>query len=230
MRNILLSFSFLCVLFSCSKQSSKEMYSTVVDTLYIDNLNLPDSIKEQLFKYDLKFGIAIPKYYYIKDSLPIDLNRDRLIDTLILLSPVLLEDSRYLNYVTADMSGRTLVEVINGPKNSKIRNVYKNIASNIGGVLSKYSGLFLTSEGFEIRHQSGSRYSWEYIADFSTSYPDSIYLVRVQTICSFNGVDKKREYLFAKKSVQEINIGDTIKNNCNCDEFWMDLEKMEEKN
>lgn len=227
MRNVLIGLISFCILSSCYKQDSKEVHSIVMDTLYIHGLNLPDNIEKDLSKFNLKFGIAIPKYYLVKDSLAIDLNEDALMDTLILLSPILLEDSKYSDYLTAGAPGRILVEVINLGRSSKVRNVYKNLTSNIGGVLSKYSGISRTKDGFEIRHESGNRYSWSYTSNFSIHNHDSIYLIRLQKICSLNGLDEKREYFFERKSVQQINIADTIKNNCNCDKLWMDLEKIQ---
>ena len=102
---------------------------------------------------------------------------------------------------------------------------YQNLISNIGGVLSKYNGLFLTENGFEIQHQAGSRFSWEYFTEYSTKSADSISLSGIKKVCSFEGFGKNIEYSFNKYSPGNINIPDTIYNNCDCDSIWLELEK-----
>jgi len=215
----------LCLtLFSCAKFSNEVGN---VDTLRI--YDLEDGIpKELIGRYYSRFGVSIPKYYVVLDSLAIDLDGNQFKDTLVVFSPLILEDSRFGSL--AQRPKRVLVEIMNVAGRSTIRNTYVNLISNAGGVLSKYNGMSLTNTGFEIRHQAGSRYSWEYIAEFSTAYPDSIYLVRLQKECSFDYATEQEEYVFGQKSVQEISIDDSLSANCNCDRIWKNIEKLKASN
>lgn len=213
-------------LFACNHSEPREKQLSVQDTVSVrvaSYANEKDK-KELLNTFYVKSGIVIPKYYLLEDSLAIDLNRDKLIDTLIVLSPVSLVDMKYSDCKIENIPSRILVEIINKGSYSKIRKVHHNLVSNIGGVLSKYNGLFATEKGFEIHHQSGSRYSWNYVTEFTTQHQDSIFLTRIEKTCSLEGRDKREEYLFNKKSLQEINVNDTIQNNCNCDVLWQSLE------
>ncbi len=184
--------------------------------------------EELIGRYYSRFGVSIPRYYVVSDSLAIDLNGDQFKDTLVVFSPLVLEDGRFGS--STNGPERVLVEIINVAGQSKIRNTYVNLVSNAGGVLSKYNGMSLTDNGFEIRHQAGSRYSWEYVAEFSTAFRDSIYLVRLQKECSFDYSSEQEEYLFGQKSVREVSIDDSLSVNCNCDRIWGKLERLKSSN
>lgn len=212
---------------SCNEiKNNIEYTSHIIDSVKIREANLNLKGSKDLFQnYRIKFGVAIPEYYSVKDSLPIDLNGDKIIDTLVLLSPIFLEDVNYLEDAPFDSVSRILIEVLNNGKGSKIRNTYDNLTSNSGGVLSKYNGLNSSSGGFEIHHQSGSRYSWSYTCEFSVNDQDSIFLERLVKSCAIDGISREIEYKFDRKSVGGLNINDTIVNNCNCDDTWAELEK-----
>jgi hypothetical protein len=92
-------------------------------------------------------------------------------------------------------------------------------------ILSKYSAIFKTKNGFGLRHEAGSRYSWTYFTEFSTEKEDSIYLIKIRKICSFEGYEEISEYPYEYINLNELNINDTLKSNCNCDSLWLHLEK-----
>src|SRR5258708_2058758 len=226
--------NFLCFIllsaFYCSCNKARSIKVAVSDTLRAPTLHLPTELsKDLLHKYYSRFGIIIPKYYVVTDSLAIELNGDSKLDMLAFLSPILLVENKYFAELPANNPKRVLVEIVNSEKGRKIRNVYYNLTSNIGGVLSKYGGLYPTKKGFEIRNMSGARYSWVYVTEFSTEYPDSLFLTRIQRTCSFNGLDDKKEFLYKKSSVRKMNVNDTISINCNCDKSWEYLEKLNDK-
>lgn len=224
MRNILLCGILVCG-WCCSNEKSRSVKTGILDTLHTPSLNLSPEISQDLLNdYYLRFGIAIPKYYSVRDSLAIDLNKDRKIDTIIFLSPVILEDSKYSRELDINNPKRVLVEIISNGESTRLRNVYDNLTSDIGGVLSTYSGLYLSKRGFEIRHMAGAKFSWTYVIEFSTQSQDSIFLARIEKTCSFNGVDDQKEYFYEKMSVSHLNINDTINADCNCDNAWMRLE------
>lgn len=230
MGKIILWICNSCLIFnliSCKDlHTEKRLAPKSYDTLTVVHNFLSENDRSELLnKFYIDFGIVIPKYYNVTDSFPIDLDEDELIDTLVLLTPVIFEDVSYIDYLKAESPKRILVEVLNKKAGSKIRNVYNNLASNVGGVLSKYAGIYKTKQGFEMHYQSGSRYSWSFVVEFSTHYPDSIFLVRQEKICSFASCDIKQEQLFDKASVSVINVGDSIDNNCNCDAEWEKLDK-----
>ena len=227
MKNILFITVCSILFYSCSGYKVKEIrQSTITDTLEITKPFLTrKGGKELVGNYYTKFGIVIPEHYIVKDSLAIDINRDSLVDTIVLFSPIWLEDPQYKGTLKLDPLKRVLVEVLNTGKGSKIRNSYYHLISHIPGVLAKYAGMYPTKSGFEIQHQSGSRYSWTYTTELSTGYQDSLFLVKSEKICSFEGNDSKKVLLFDKKSVKEINIQDTINKNCNCDSIWKYMEK-----
>lgn len=214
------------LLVACNQtEVKKRQLTSVLDTVNVEITPIV-SEKEQtelLNTVYVKFGIAIPKYYLLEDSLPIDLNRDNLIDTLIVLSPVSLEDPDYSDCKVEIVPKRLLVEIINDNGNSKIRHSYSNLISNIGGVLSHYNGIFKTKKGFSIVHEAGARYSWSYSMEFSVEN-DAIALVKVLKVCSFDGNVKKVEYEYKNLPIEEINVSDTISQQCNCDKFWSELD------
>lgn len=216
---------FLVLIVACNRRLTNTNLNDR-DTLKIFNTNF--ELKEKgilLNEYYSKFGIIIPKYYTVKDSTPIDLNQDNLIDTLVVFSPILIEDEKYSNFKSDFSPSRILVEILNDGKKSKIRNVYENVISNIPGVLSKYSGIAITKNGFVIKHQSGSRYSWSVMTEFDTFRKDSIALIRLGKVCTLDGLEESVDYKLSNMNLLRFNINDTIKNNCNCDSLWKTLEE-----
>lgn len=196
----------------------------------IPNLNeLDDSCVTTSKSYYKRFGLILSRYYIVEDSLAIDLNRDSKIDTVFVLSPVSLQFVECNNLLRFDtIPKRLLVEALNsGNGVSRIRKIYDNLISNAGGVLSKYNGMNITSEGFAINHEAGSRYSWEYTMIFSTKELDSLKLTQIIKRCSFDEAEKKISYDYYPNgmSVAKININDTINSQCNCDSIWHQLEK-----
>ena len=194
------------------------------------NLNeLDDSCVTASKSYYKRFGLVLSQYYIVEDSLAIDLNSDSKIDTVFVLSPVSLQFVECNKLLRFDsLPNRLLVEALNyGNGVSRIRKIYDNLISNAGGVLSKYNGMNITSEGFDINHQAGSRYSWEYSMILSTKESDSLRLIQIIKKCSFDETEKKISYNYYPngKSVANIKINDTINLQCNCDSILHQLEK-----
>lgn len=220
----------LTIVSSCApKSKSTNDYSnqSFSDTIHFDNANtisiLCETLKDSYFK---RFGIIISKYYVVMDSLAVDLNRDSLVDTVIVLSPITLEPIAENYDCDFDKDPkRLLVEIINNRGKSKIRSVYPNLISNIGGVLSHYNGIFKTKDGFKIVHQAGTKYSWLYTIDFSTAKKDKLTLTHISKTCSYEGEGKDLNYYFKNQSIDKINISDTLQSNCGCDKYWLYLEK-----
>ncbi|MDN4167093.1 hypothetical protein QWY31_16400 [Cytophagales bacterium LB-30] len=214
-------------LFYCRPVKHNKFDSNVIDTIYLDNsiLKTEERCLNLANSFYVKFGVAIPLYYNVMDSLNIDLNNDGLIDTLVVLSPVALEDPSFLECEVQQDPKRVVVEIINKSGISRVRKIYSNLISDIGGVLSKYVGLYKSKDGFKIQHESGSRYSWTYILEFSTKSNESIIVVKIEKLCSFEGIERKVEYSLDNFPADRININDTLSNNCSCDEVWKILEK-----
>jgi len=213
--------SLAVLIANCDKIKSLSTENMV--TSY-DTIKSP--VGSSLFKYKNHDGIAISEFYYLKDSLALDLNSDNRNDLLLLLSPIVFEDPDFYRY--RDSLGiqpeTILVEVLNISQGRRLRNTYKNLTSNIPGVLSKYAGMSLTSRGFQIAHESGNRYSWTFSTNFSTTLPDSIYLVGIEKKCSLEQFDSTITLSFNDKSVRTLSVNDTINNDCNCDRIWESLE------
>lgn len=180
------------------------------------------SLEDSFYK---RFGVVISNYYTVIDSLPIDLNSDSVIDTIVILSPVPLEPiAEDYNCNFEKQPKRLLVEVINDKGKSKIRNIYKNLVTDVGGVLSHYNGIFKTKNGFRIVHQSGAKYSWTYTVEFSTATKNKLTLIKILKDCSYEEKERNLEYDFKNQSVEKINIPDTLQLNCNCDNYWLEME------
>jgi hypothetical protein len=230
MRTLFIQISLVIIVLSGCKQNKINVHSmsSIRDTIHIPDINPEfnnEKLKHELLEsYYLKFGIVIPKYYLLEDSLAVDLNGDKLIDTLIVLSPISLENIAYSDCNIESIPHRLLIEIINHNNYCKIRNVYDCLISNIPGFLSKFNGLYLTSSGFKIVHQSGARFSWTFTIEISTQFKDSIFLERIEKKCSFEGKEKVEESKFHKGSLHILNIIDTIKSNCSCDSAWKILQ------
>lgn len=220
----------LTVVSSCASISkSTNVYSdqSFSDTIHFNSNNttgkLCKTLEDSFFK---RFGIVISKYYVVIDSLAVDLDRDSLVDNVIILSPIPLEPIAE-NY-DCDFEKnpkRLLIEIINNRGKSKIRNVYPNLINNVGGVLSHYNGIFKTKDGFKIVHQAGAKYSWLYTIEFSTASKDKLTLTHISKTCLYKGKEKNLNYYFKNQSIEKINIPDTLQSNCDCDKYWLDLEK-----
>jgi hypothetical protein len=183
-----------------------------------------DKCFSPLQSYQFRFGIFLSDYYVIKDSLSIDLNNDRLMDTILILSPLSLEPiDTNCSYKFDKNPKRLLVEVISKSGKSKIRGIYSNLVSDIGGVLSHYNGIFKTENGFKIAHEAGAKYSWSYIMEFSIK-SNQLTLVKVVKKCSLNDKEKDIIYTYDNIPLSNINLPDTLSHQCNCDAFWSELE------
>jgi hypothetical protein len=105
------------------------------DTIKAIGYSIPikkDSCSLVANNFHKKFGVFISDYYIILDSLNIDLNNDKIIDRLLVLSPQSLDSEE--NICKMDVSPkRLLVEIINNNNTSKIRNIYSNLISDTGG-------------------------------------------------------------------------------------------------
>jgi hypothetical protein len=198
------------------------------DTIKVMGFSIPvkkDSCSLIANNFHKKFGIFISDYYVILDSLNIDLNNDKVIDRILVLSPQSLESEE--SNCKMDVSPkRLLVEIINNNNNtSKIRNIYSNLISDVGGILSHYNGIYLIKDGFEIIHQAGAKYSWTYKMIFSVGDENHIKLKTINKTCTFDGIDKKIKVDYKNVACDKISISDTLKKDCNCEKYWLELEK-----
>lgn len=170
-----------------------------------------------------KFGIFISDYYIVLDSLNIDLNNDKVIDRLLVLSPQSLESEEIICMMD-DSPKRLLVEIINKNNTSRIRNIYSNLISDVGGILSNYNGIFLIKDGFEIIHQAGARYSWTYKMIFTVRDENYIKLKTIYKTCTFDGIDKNLKFDYKNVTFDKISISDTLQKDCNCEKNWEKLQ------
>ncbi|OJV14945.1 MAG: hypothetical protein BGO21_19965 [Dyadobacter sp. 50-39] len=199
-----------------------------------------DTLKHPLFKttavdqncsrfvvgYYQKSGILISNYYSVLDSLPVNLNDDNFIDMILVLSPKSLDPIDVKCDFDFDKAPkRVLAEIIKKPKgDAKIRSIYYNVISDVGGVLSHYSGIFLSKNGFKIVHEAGANYSWSYSTEFSI-VKGGIGLRRISKTCSYGDKADSVEYTYNLADPVKINIPDTLANQCNCDAVWSKLDK-----
>ncbi|MGG7667005.1 hypothetical protein [Dyadobacter sp. BHUBP1] len=204
------------------------------DDLRLDTLYHPDFgasvVDRQCVRfvdgYKLKFGILISNYYTIMDSLRLNLNDDGLVDNVLVLSPKSLDAIETPCRFSFDTNPkRILVEVINdGNGAAKIRGVYYNVLSDTGGVLSHFSGIFHTNNGFKIVHEAGANYSWSYSTEFSVT-KKRLGLKQISKICAFGDKADSLNYQYDNIDLGKVNIPDTLANQCNCDILWSKLDK-----
>lgn len=197
------------------------------DTIKAIGFSIPiekDSCSLIANNFHKKFGVFISDYYLILDSLKIDLNNDKVIDRLLVLSPQSLDSEESICKMDVSPK-RLLVEILNNNNTFKIRNIYSNLISDVGGLLSHYNGIFLTDNGFEIIHQAGSKYSWTYKMLFSVRDSNHIKLKAINKTCTFDGINKKIKVDYKNVTFDKINISDTLKKDCNCEKYWKELEK-----
>lgn len=220
----------ISIFFSCGNsntQNNEDVYFTDTIKASIDSklLSKNEKLLELSKKYYTKSGIVISEYYEVWDSLSIDLNFDMRADTIMILTPIPLINTEYYDNSLEPYLNRLLVEVVYEKNKANIRKIHSNLISNIGGVLSKYYGILLTKNGFEIQHESGSRYTWIYSVEISNKHSDSLTLFKIKKECSFEGNQKSEEYIFNDYPLGNINIMDTIYNNCGCNSIWNELER-----
>jgi hypothetical protein len=227
MRSLILTYAILlstCLTGCDVIQNKRPAILNIFDTLRFQNYPFPDQLDQICLKkinsYQQQFGIVISKYYEVTDKLPIDLNNDGQIDTLIIVTPLSLHGGDTIcNLLLNSNPKRLLVEVINRNGRSIIRRIYSNLISDIGGVLSPYYGIFRTKEGFKIEHRAGAKYSWKYSINFSLK-KDSFTLASIIKTCSVEGNEVSAIYHFNDVSPFSINVPDTLINQANCDDFW----------
>lgn len=220
--------SFICC--SCNQNTkSISVDKSDFDSLKIQpqsKIDINDKKNFHLFcNYYNRFGIAIQNYFRIIDSLAIDINSDKLIDTILVVSPISLDDQTFYDTKYDSAPKRLIVEVLNLKGKSKIRNVYRNLISDIGGVGFNYLGLGKTLAGFEINHGAGNKASWNYYLELSSINPDSLTIKKIRKECTYNDETINLEYFYSNVYISNFNIQDTIKLNCNCDKAWSMLIK-----
>jgi hypothetical protein len=210
-----LSILFFMVLLavSCSsiRKSSYFLNQNQFDTLTFGCSSSTSTKPPSFYK---RFNILISSFYEIIDSLAISLNGDTYIDTIIIVAPNVSDKQ-----VSCMDFKRLLVEVLNDKRRGRIRKVYSNLITDVEGVLSSYNGIYKTTNGFKIVHQAGARYGWEYSVEFSTQGA-MLKLVEVHKKCSYDDRFLDVHTHYKNVSVDEINVPDTLKNQCNCDLFW----------
>lgn len=196
----------------------------VLDTLYHPNFGtsvIGHQCSPFVNGYYVKFGILISNYYTIIDSLAVNLNDDEYIDNLLVLSPKSLDPIDSACEFSFDKNPkRVLVEIINGRGvEARIRGAYYNIVSDIGGVLSHFSGIFPTKSGFRIIHEAGANYSWSYSTEFSVG-KKGLGLREISKICSYGDKTDSLTYRYEDIDPDKVNLPDTLSNQCNCDALW----------
>ena len=225
----LLGVLFIFIAVSCNvKIKTTGVNQRLTDTLYYETANLNeanDSCLHIVRSFHKKFDIYISDFFVVLDSLSIDLNNDQVMDRIVVVSPMSLEASAEKCQLGDDsVSNRLLVEVLNFNGEGKIRHVYANLISNVGGVLSPYNGIYSTDDGFKIVHEAGAKYSWQYTNRYSVTN-GIIALVESIKKCSYDEKEKEVSYRFNNVSASDVNIQDTLSRQCNCDEYWEELEK-----
>jgi hypothetical protein len=222
-------FLVLILAVSCNIKTKRTSFNQEVsDTLYYQSPKRSDSNDTCLHlinTFHKKFNIYISDFFVILDTLSIDLNNDRVMDRLIVASPLSLEANNEGKCLFGQdtLSKRLLVEVLYLNGEGKIRRVYRDLISNVAGVLSPYSGIFLTQDGFKIVHEAGAKYSWKYANRYSVN-GGLISLVETDKTCSYDNKEKNVTYRSKNVSAAEVNIQDTLARQCNCDGYWAELE------
>lgn len=228
---LILIVTLLSVIFSCSDRSvsnvpvvrAKDTLKFIGDLSSINDTNL----RKPYESYSERHGLIIQDYYQIIDSLAIDLNSDNVVDEVLVISPLSLDDPAYNNpKIDADPK-RLLVEVVNKGGVKVIRNKNSNLISNGGGVLFSFLGITKTKEGFSLMHGAGNKARWTYSVELSVEDPNILSINKISKECAYEDGVKNFEYNIKNISLIELNIQDTIKNNCNCDKAWEELMKAE---
>ena len=201
------------------------------DTLYYrfseGKTDINDSCLNIANSFHKKFDIYISDYFVVLDSLAIDLNSDDVLDRVFVVSPLSLEakvDDKCQGDDT--LVKRLLVEVILSNGKGSIRQIHSNLISDVGGVLSPYNGIFKTEDGFKIVHEAGAKYIWQYSNRYSVT-DGFLALVETHKKCSFNDKEKNVTYRYNNIPASKVNIQDTLAHQCNCYEYWEELEKLE---
>lgn len=226
-------FAFITIV-SCNNTISSGNLTLVQnpgDTLYYKFIEGKSDVKDSCLNFinsfHKKFDIYISDYFVILDSLAIDLNSDDIIDRVIVVSPLSLEASVGDKCQDHDtVAKRLLVEILLSNGRGKIRQIYSNLISDVGGVLSPYNGISKTEDGFQIVHEAGAKYSWQYSNRYSVT-KGFVALVETYKKCSYNDKEKEVTYRYDNISASKVNIQDTLAHQCNCDEYWEELEKSE---
>ena len=171
--------------------------------------------------YRSGFGILISNYYSVLDSLPVHLNGDKYVDTVLILSPKSLDPiENQCDFLFDRHAKRLLVEVISNPTGkAKIRGVYPDIISDVGGVLSHFSGILATKDGFKIVHEAGAQYSWSYSVEFSV-INDRLGVREIAKTCSYGDRTDSLTYSYDNINLENVNVPDTLAVQCNCDALW----------
>lgn len=212
------------VLFGCnSEKLDKVLTENNMDSVSFNTINkkpLSNKNPELFTKYYQRFGIMIQQYYQITDSLPIDLDLDGSIDTLVVLTPKSLENADYFDKMNDSLPKRLLIEVMNMKGISKVGGIHQNLISDAGGVLSKYIGIEKTNNGFELKHEAGNKYTWIYNVEFSVRKNESIALKKIHKECGYDDEVITQEMEYDNYSLEKFNLLDSMKINCNCDESW----------
>lgn len=227
---------FTSILFACNSDQNeldKTENITNLDTVSFNLINHKALINLEATyfnNYYKRFGIAIQQYFQTTDSLPIDLDLNGSVDTIVILTPKSLMSAEYFNKSVDSLPKRLLVEIMNIDGKSKIRNIYQNLISDVGGVLSKYNSIVKTDEGFMLKHEAGNKYTWQYNVEFSVRKKDKIALKKIYKICGYDDEVVTQESNYNNYSIEKINLLDTMKMNCNCDSSWKLLENKAKNN
>lgn len=235
MKNIIVILVFLIISSCISKERSsqgtdKDAALDTVKFIDVKAENISSHCSSVVAGYYIKFGVLISNYYILMDSLSVDLNGDKYADTVVILSPKSLEPvESKCDFSFDPKPKRLLVEIIkNGDGESKIRGIYSNVISDIGGVLSHYTGIFTTKDGFKVIHEAGANYSWSYSTEFST-IKNHLTIKSISKTCSYGDKADSLIYRYNELSLNKVNIPDTLTNQCNCDLLWSKLDRYHQR-
>lgn len=215
-------FIIILQLLSCVNRNIDKKCINSFDTVKVNSDNNSNDIRFDtiLNKYRNISGVIIQNYYTVEDSLSMDLNNDSQKDLILILTPISLLNEDIPYNLIEENPNRLFVEVEIFKSFSKIRQIRRNLINNIGGVLSKYSGIKQSENCIEISHESGNRYRWLYTYKLSTMNSDSLSLIKIYKECSF--ADSSVEYTFYYDflPLNLFNINDSININCDCNNSW----------
>lgn len=176
----------MTLLFSCeTKNNSNERVIRQFniekrDTLF-PLIKLSDSCNYLVREFRNEFGYVISNYFDTKCFLSLDINGDKINDTLVVLSPAFLSLDNDGFYV-CNNDNRILVEFLSEDSNvSKIGKIYNNVISNqVSRSWGGYETLEYNKNGFILKGTRGQGCIFEYSVYISKSnkifYVDSINL------------------------------------------------------
>ena len=116
--------------------------------------------------YFKRFGLTISKFYEVSKVLPIDLNNDKRVDTLVILTPLSLipnAEQGGVCYRKNIVENRLLLEILNLKNHQKLSKKFNNLISNESSIAwLGYEDIKVTNNGFELLGYRGQSCIFEY--------------------------------------------------------------------